>query len=203
MTEPRETPTPPERERYTHGLLQRLLAGERAAGEELVRAHYEPLRRAVRPCFGRDLRGLLDEEELLQRTFLSALGSLERFEWRGQGAFLAWLKGIALNQLRAELGRRPGRERAAGGGEESAAVDAAPGREATPSQAASSREEEQRIEDALHALGEEDRELVVNRRLLGQDYASLAADLGISEGAVRTRLSRALNRMTVFLERSA
>lgn len=193
----------PEDERYTHGLLQRLLAGDRAAGEELVRAHYEPLRRAVRPYFGRELRRVLEEEELLQRAFLRALGSLERFEWRGKGAFLAWMKGIALNQVRAELARRGGHERAPGDEEAEPLVERLPGREGTPSQALALREEEQRIEDALLSLSEEERELVTNRKLLGQDYASLAEDLGISEGAVRTKLSRALNRMTVYLERSA
>lgn len=193
-----EPPEDPAAERHTRGLLERLLAGDRAAAETLFEIHREPLRRAIRPYFGRELRGVLDEDELLQRTYLRALLSIERFEWRGRGAFLAWLKGIALNLLRKELAAREAMGREVEGGDELA--QRAPGREGTPSEAAMLREKEERLEDALHALSEEERELVTARLFLGQDYASLAADLGISEGGVRTKYSRALSRISRYLE---
>lgn len=196
-----ELPLDPEAERHTRGLLERLLAGDRQAAEALFASQREPLRRALRPHFDRAARRRIEEEELVQRAFVRALASIERFEWRGRGAFLAWLEGIARNLLRRELAARP-LERSEGDEGRSVALERIAGREPSPSQHAMGREAEARIEDALHSLAEDERELVIRRRILGQDYASLAADLGIGEAAVRTKLSRALNRMSLWLERN-
>ena len=62
------------------------------------------------------------------------------------------------------------------------------------------QEQVELVERALGVLDELARNLVVSRRMLGQDYRSLALDHGISEGAVRMRLSRALNRMSRAIE---
>ncbi len=196
-------------EQSTFGLLERLRAGDHEAAETLFGMHRDRLRRALRVRIGPEHRSLVDHEDLLQNTILRALEQMDRFEWRGQGAFLAWLVRIATNLLRSEL--RGGAHRDAWGsprrplpienGPPSQILDARVGERETPDQRAARREEEATLELALDRLPEEDRELVVNRKILGQDYASLAGDLAITEGAVRTRVSRALNKVATWVQR--
>ena len=98
-------PDDPQDELYTYGLLQRMHAGDAAATELLFQVHRERLRRALRAHLAPESRALIDREDVLQETVLRALRRIERFEWRGKGAFLAWLVRIALNVLCDETKR--------------------------------------------------------------------------------------------------
>jgi RNA polymerase sigma-70 factor (ECF subfamily) len=184
-------------ERYTHGLLERLRAGDREAANELFAVHGARLQRALRARLPKQLRALVDEDELVQATLLRSLQILGRFEWRGQGAFLAWLVGIAVNVFReqAAQARRPVEEQPTSMGEVLERDSN------SPSRVAERLEDWQLLEEALDQLDEDDRVLVVHRQILEQDYRSLAEDLGISEGAVRTRVSRAMNQLARWIER--
>ncbi len=57
------------------------------------------------------------------------------------------------------------------------------------------------VKAALDELGESDRDIVVRRFFLDQGNAQVAQELGLQPGAVRTRLSRALGRVRVTLDR--
>jgi RNA polymerase sigma factor (sigma-70 family) len=57
------------------------------------------------------------------------------------------------------------------------------------------------IDDAVHQLGERDREAVLLRFFAGHSYALIAATLGISEDAARMRVERALERLREVLQR--
>jgi RNA polymerase sigma-70 factor (ECF subfamily) len=81
-------------------------------------------------------------------------------------------------------------------------LDAPLGREVkTPSQVMAEAEERELLEEALHQLEEVDRLLVVRRKILGEDYESLAEELGITAGAVRMRVHRAIARAAAWVER--
>jgi RNA polymerase sigma-70 factor, ECF subfamily len=186
----------PEDDRYTHGLLERLRAGDSEAGNELFAVHRERLLRAMRHALRPEMRGVLDEEELVQATLHKAVARLEGFEWRGKGAFLAWLVNMAVNRLRDEAKRR----RVASHGSSSAVLAAVAAREGTPSEAAVRREEQDLLERGMDQLEELDRTLIINRKILEQDYQSLAVDLRMTEGAVRMRVHRAMNQLTRWVE---
>lgn len=200
----RDSPSNPEHPEYTRGLLQRAREGDRSAADELFGLHRERLRRALRPRLAPDLRPLLDEEDLLQATFEDSLAQLDRFEWRGKGAFLAWIVRIALNNLNDEL--RRGRLQSFRGSPQRPLDDALAGLEQgsaveTPSQAAIRGEESELLERALDQLDELSRTLIVNRKILGQDYRSLAEDLGIPESTARSKVSQAMNRMARWMQK--
>src|SRR3954453_9445186 len=98
-------------------LVQRLRAGESAAGEVLVRRYFQPLMRYLQRLSGNDHVA----EELHQQTWLSVLDHLEKFDPRvsgaggasgGGGGFKAWLFRIATKKANA-LWRSRGRERSA------------------------------------------------------------------------------------------
>ena len=189
------SPNDPEDERYTHGLLLRLQSGDTDAANELFAVHRERLLRAIRHNLAPEKRFALDEEELVQATLHKALGRLGQFTWRGKGAFLAWLVRMAVNLMRDELRRTPpGRENARD------VLANTPVIQDTPSEAATSQEEQLLLERALDQLEELDRSLIVNRKILKQDYRSLAEDMNMTEGAVRMRVHRVMNRLTRWVE---
>lgn len=199
--------TRPENERYTYGLLERLKAGDHEAARELFSVHGERLRRAIRARLPREFRGLVEEEELVQETFYRALRSMATFEWRGQGAFLAWLVGIAVNAFREEAMRsRAARLRVArnehhGDGREPALQDIAERDSRSFSRLTERLEDWELLEKALDHLGESDRGLIVHREILGQDFTSMAQDLGMTEEVVRVRVRRAMNRLAQWIEK--
>jgi RNA polymerase sigma-70 factor (ECF subfamily) len=197
VTEERTT----QEELYTFGLLQRLIAGDQKAASELLSVQGERLRRAIRARLPKESRFLVDEEELLQETICRALRNLSRFEWRGKGAFLAWLLGIAVNALREESARL-GQRRALTELPATEGLEGVPESESrTPSRIAERLEDWRFLEDALDRLEEEDRVLIIRRQILEEDYASLAENMGITEGAVRTRVSRAMSKLARWVEK--
>jgi RNA polymerase sigma factor (sigma-70 family) len=193
-----------ESEHYTFGLLERYRNGDRAAATELLSAQGERLRKAIRARLPREARYIVEEDEILQETVCRALQNLPRFEWRGKGAFLAWLVGIAVNTLREEaarVGQRGALRGSSSGG--TGVLDNVPETDSrTPSRIVERLEDRRFLEDALDRLDEEERVLIIRRQILEQDYPTLAEDLGITEGAVRTRVSRAMSKLARWVERS-
>ena len=70
----------------------------------------------------------------------------------------------------------------------------------SPSRRMMREEQRRRIRAALDRLAERDREILVMRHLEEMSAAEIAAILGISEGAVRVRLLRALTRLRNLLD---
>jgi RNA polymerase sigma-70 factor (ECF subfamily) len=62
------------------------------------------------------------------------------------------------------------------------------------------RDDLRRVQAALDRLAKRDREILVMRHLEEMSAAEIAAILGISEGAVRVRLLRALTRLRGLLD---
>jgi len=192
----------PEEEQSTLGLLQRMRAGDRAAGDELFGQHRGRLLRALKVRLGRP-SAACDYEELVQETFGKALLDLDRFQWRGQGAFLAWMLQIALHTARDLARRESLAPRALSADSRSGGFGAAGRESGTPSAELARSEERALLDSALEQLDEGERDAVVRRKILGQDYRSLAEDLGLTEGAVRMRVSRAMVELTRLAHRHA
>lgn len=81
-------------------LLRAWGAGEREAGEQLFSRYYRPLTR----FFVNKVRTRDEVEDLVQRTFVSALEGAPRF--RGESSVRTWLFAIARNLLRQFYDRR-------------------------------------------------------------------------------------------------
>jgi RNA polymerase sigma-70 factor (ECF subfamily) len=127
-------------------------------------------------------------------VLLRALGSLDRFEMRTEGSFVAYLRRIMLNAVRDEI-RRGSRER----------VDAAPA-ESMPSRDASALEREigremlEAYEEALAALPEHQREAVILRIEFGYTFPEIAAALEHpSPDAARMLVTRSLVKLAEAL----
>jgi RNA polymerase sigma-70 factor (ECF subfamily) len=79
--------------------VRRIVAGDRAAFEMLMRQHNRRLYRLARAT----LRDAAEAEDALQAAYLSAYRSIARF--RGDAALLTWLSRLVLNECYARLRR--------------------------------------------------------------------------------------------------
>jgi RNA polymerase sigma-70 factor (ECF subfamily) len=172
-------------------LVARLRQDDRRAFEELVITYQHRL-------FGvafRMLGNRAEAEEIAQETFLRAHRALPEF--RGEARLHTWLYGIA---SRLCLNRLASAERRVVRGDDEALAAAASDE---PSAAArlERAEREAAVREAIGALPEERRIVVVLRDLEGLSYDEVAAVLGLEPGTVRSRLHRARLDLKAKLER--
>ena len=129
-----------------------------------------------------------DAEEAVQDGFVKAYRALGRF--RDGAPFRPWLLRIVANEAR---NRRRSAGRRAGLALQAAAAsgDAAP----SPEAAAVSRERRTELLEAIARLDDRDRDVLVHRFLLELGEEETAAALGVRRGTVKSRTSRALERL--------
>lgn len=133
-----------------------------------------------------------DAEDATERTFLAALGAIERFRDTGS-TFRAWLFKIAHNQLANAL-RGRGRQR-------TTRLEAVPEPPADddPARAVDRADEARRVRRALTRLSDERRQVVVLRFVDGLTAREIGEVLDRSEGAVRVLQHRALRDLERLL----
>ena len=131
-----------------------------------------------------------DAEEAVQDAFVKAYRALGRF--RDGAPFRPWLLKIVANEARnrrRSAGRRAGLTLRVAG--TAASGDAAP----SPEAAALTGERRGELLDAIGRLDDRDRDILVHRFLLELDEQETAEALGIRRGTVKSRTSRALERL--------
>src|SRR5213083_1501520 len=89
----------------TATLLARVRNGDVAARDRILARYRPTLHRWAHGRLPSRARGLVDTDDLVQITLIRALNRLKEFEPRREGAFLAYLRQILLNQIREELRR--------------------------------------------------------------------------------------------------
>ncbi len=166
----------------------RAAQGDRAAFGILYRRYLDPV---YGYCFYL-LGDHHDAEDATERTFLAALGAIDRF--RDEGAtFRSWLFRIAHNQLANALRTRSRhrtdprdlvREPATGG---------------DPARLATLADDARRLRAALGTLPEDRRQVVVLRFVDGLTAREIGVVLRRSEGAVRVLQHRALRDLATLL----
>lgn len=160
--------------------------GDRQAFSRLVEATRGPVL-AIALSVVRDLAA---SEDVAQEVFLAAwtgLGSL-----RNPASFLPWIRQTTRFRARSWL-RRQRRLRPADAAEER--LGRLPDPAAAPDQALMRREETRRIAEALAELSSDDREVVTLFYREGRSVRQVADLLGLTEVAVRQRLSRSRARL--------
>lgn len=171
-------------------LLARLRAGHPRAFEELVTMYQHRV-------FGVALRMLgnrAEAEEMAQETFLRAHRSLGEF--RGEARLGTWLYAIASRLCLNRLASGPRRHERS----DEAALLQAPG-EADAVGALEQGELEAALHQAIAALPEDRRIVVVLRDLEGLSYEEIGEVLGVPLNTVRSRLHRARLDLKSKLER--
>jgi len=164
--------------------VRRARRGDERAFAELVRMHQDIAFRVAYLISGDEA------EDAVQDGVLKAWRALRRF--RSDAPFRPWLLRIVANEARnrrrsagrrAELALRAGREDVSGG--------AAP----SPETSVLAADERARLLTALEALPDDARLALACRYLLELSEAETAAALGVRPGTVKSRVSRALDRL--------
>jgi RNA polymerase sigma-70 factor (ECF subfamily) len=171
-------------------LVARARRGEPDAYEEIVRQHQTIAFRTAWVI----TRSAADAEEAAQDGFVKAHAALPRF--REGSPFRPWLLAIVANEARNRVRAAGRRARLA----QRVAEERRPN-DAVPSPEAALLDSEQRDEllAAIERLPEPAREAIACRYLLDLSEEETAAALDCPRGTVKSRLSRALDRLRLEL----
>jgi RNA polymerase sigma-70 factor, ECF subfamily len=188
-----------------------VLEGERALVAEILAGNHEryyeliaPIERRVYYTAYAILRAEADAEEVSQEAILKGFRGLRTF--RGEARFSSWLLSIVANEARMRLRQR--REvslellKSPDNEDEYTPIELAEWREIAV-EALAQKELAAHLEEALEALPEIYREVLILRDIDGLTIAETSAALEISVPAVKTRLLRArLMARDYFVSRS-
>ena len=169
------------------GLIEQARQGDRSAFGELVRRHYDSVMNVVyRFCGDPQLA-----EDAAQEAFIRAWVNLPSFEPRS--SLRNWLYRIAVNAALDVLRRKP-----EGSVEEEASMvtDQAPG----PEETLLRKEQAEMLQQAMRALPEASRSVLVLREYGELSYQEIAGVLDIPIGTVMSRLNYARNRLREVLK---
>lgn len=169
-------------------LVARARGGDVRAYEDLVRLHQQLAFRTACVLAGSPA----DAEEAVQDAFVSAWGALGRF--RAGAPFRPWLLAIVANEARdrsrASRRRRGWTERAVSAERSLGATSAS-----SAEVALLAHEQRATLLQALERLPTGDRAVIELRYLLDLSETEMAAVLRCRPGTVKSRLSRALERL--------
>lgn len=188
MAASQETPFLQDEDRE---LIERCLAGREEAFDELV-VRFQNM---VFNLAWRFMGETQEAEDLTQEVFLKVFRSLRGF--RGASSLKTWIyritTNLALNRLKFNKRRRQNRQ---------VSLDQAPAEDMPalsemladqrpgPEQRLHARQIESRLQEALDALSDDQKAIVILRDIEGLSYEEIADALDVNIGTVKSRLAR-------------
>jgi RNA polymerase sigma-70 factor (ECF subfamily) len=192
----------------TDELLDRSAAGDEHAREQLLDRHRRRLRRMVAVRMDPRLAARVDPSDVVQEALADAARKLDAYLRDRPLPFYPWLRQLVWERLIQQLRRHLHARRRSVSREEPPALPEGSvielaerlfARGSSPSRRARLSELRDTVRRALAALPDRDREVLVLRYLEGLSTAEAAAVLGITEGAVKVRHVRAIERLRALL----
>src|SRR5689334_2928013 len=189
--QPSDSPEPSE---TIESLIQRCLAGDQLAWEEIVRQHRRKVFNIAYKFTGR-----YDEaEDLTQDIFLKIFKSLHTFDRRAN--FQTWLvsvsRNLCIDHYRSVRKERETIDRDVDANE---LTPAAPGQ--TAYQALEQRDRVDLLRKAMAELPPTLREAVVKRDIQELSYQEIADQLNLPEGTVKSRINRGRTELARQVQR--
>lgn len=177
---------PALRELRDEEVVERVLAGEMALFEIIMRRYNQRLYRVARAILGNDG----EAEDVMQDAYVRAYEHL--YQFAGKAAFSTWLTRIALHEALARKKRRSRTQELDAlqemkGDSMPILKSSGPG----PEQETARIQIRELLEGAIQELPESYRTIVMLRDIEEMDVADTATALGVSEAVVKTRLHRA------------
>ncbi len=190
----------PEEERR---LVARLKRHEERAFNELIREFQVPVFNLVARMLGRQREDALD---VSQEVFVTVFKSIEGF--RGESRLSTWIYRIAVNHCRNRI-KYHGRRRSVRHetldemllGEDQLGSEVSDNQPTRPDRELVARQTETFLKEAIAALDDEQREILVLRDVQGLTYEEIVLVTGHPEGTVKSRLHRARTTLQRALER--
>lgn len=186
-------------------LVNAAVGGDEESLCKLLERHGPTARDRLASKIGQQWRASIDEDDVMQVTYLEAFLLIDQFKYRGPGSFLAWLSQVAENNLRDAIrglsaAKRPNpsnRIQVSAKASDSATglVEMLGVSESTPSRVAAKGEAGHFLEAALGTLPPDYERVVRLYDLEGQSAAEVADQLGRSQGAIYMLRARAHERL--------
>jgi RNA polymerase sigma factor (sigma-70 family) len=168
-------------------LLRRIWQGDSRARDQLVGYYLPIVKRLAHGRLPARARGLVGTDDLVSITLEKALRHIDTFQPRREGAFLAYLRTILVNEIRSQVRRANVRPI-------SGELDSdLPSHGESPLEKLVGLELMERYESALEQLTPEQKEAVIMRIEMGCSHQEVADALGApSPDAARMLVTRAL-----------
>lgn len=168
------------------------IGGEPQAFEILVRRHQKKMFNIAYRMTG----NYYDSADIVQDSFLSAYRAIKTF--RGEAKFSTWLYGIVVNHARNRIRQASGKayhEPGSLDGDWSGRSDQKPIDPASGDMSVIDvliqKEMQEKVQNCINGLERDHREILVLRDIQGFSYEEITAMLGLPDGTVKSRLSRA------------
>jgi RNA polymerase sigma-70 factor (ECF subfamily) len=178
-------------------IVKRVLAGETALYEILIRRYNQRLYRVARSI----LRNDTEAEDVMQEAYVRAYTHLGQFA--GEAKFATWLTKIAVYEALARLRARGRTAELDSMNSDEGAMSTVTSNTRDPERQAYDRELRTVLERAIEGLPEIYRLVFVLRSVEGLSVAETAGCLDIAAEVVKTRLHRARAMLRKDLERHA
>jgi RNA polymerase sigma-70 factor (ECF subfamily) len=195
----------------TEEWLNQARQGEAGAVERLLTAHREPLRRVIGLRLDPALAARVDASDIVQDVLLEAHRRLEEYLRNPAMPFHLWLRHIAKDHI-IDAHRRHRQAQRRSLDREQPIVPALLAdhssvelagqlldQDLTPATAAIRHEMQRRLDAAIAALDDDDREVILLRHREQLSNQEVAGALGLSEAAASMRYLRAVRRLRAAL----
>jgi RNA polymerase sigma-70 factor (ECF subfamily) len=185
----------PQREQLSDAdVVRRVLDGETALFEIIMRRYNQRIYRAVRSI----VRDESEAEDVMQQAYVNAYSHLRQFAERS--SFATWLTRIAINEALARV--KPRLIRLAGDIDETL-MNEIESNTPDPEQQAVAAQMKDTVESEIAALPESYCSVLMLREVEGLSTAETAECLGVTEDLVKQRLHRARTLLRDNLYRRA
>lgn len=178
-------------------LVERCLAGEDAAWEELVRTHTP---RVYGICY-RFTGSSAEAQDVAQDVFIRVFQSLRTFRV-GDGSFGVWLARLTRNLLIDHYRRTKNLRKTDSMEDQLREIEERASPESRTDGRLAGREASELLQGALQKLSPELREAVVLRDLQEMEYREIAQTLRVPEGTVKSRINRGRTELAQVLRRA-
>jgi RNA polymerase sigma-70 factor, ECF subfamily len=192
------------------GLINAAVAGDATALEQLLLSNYSALERHIEPQIPADARKHFGIEDILQTTFSQAFRDIRRFEPRGGGTFLAWLRTIAdhrlidaLRKMRRGTANQLSFNQAANLGSLAEFLDLVCHDSASPSKHVRKEEAARALQIAVAGLPDDQQQVLRLHCLEEKTVEDVAAETGRTEAAVRGLVFRGKKNLAEAMGRSS
>jgi RNA polymerase sigma-70 factor (ECF subfamily) len=171
-------------------IVQRVLGGEKALFEILMRRHNQRIYRIVRGILNNDG----EAEDVMQDAYVRSYQHLSSFE--GRSTFVTWLTRIAMHEAFSRAQRLRKQTSLEADEQRPFVVDATN----SPERNVANMELHNALESAISSLPQKYRSILIMRDVEEMTTAEAASVLEISEESVKVRLhrARAMVRRTLY-----
>lgn len=176
--------------------------GSRDDLDALLDRYAGKLLAVIRLRLGPRLRSSVESRDVLQNTLVKAFEGIGGFEGEDRDKFMAWLARIAHNEIR-DLAAFHGAQRRDRRLEVPLSEGVLPAQVRSGTRRVALGEQARRLEIALEALPEDQREVIVLRKLHELSFPEIGETMDRSPDAARMLFARAMTALTLQLEEGA